>query len=38
MEAMYMMVHGLYLEGTIMIGKNLAIPGTQNCEKLPKPF
>jgi hypothetical protein len=30
--------HGSNIEDTIMIGQNLAIPGTQNCGKLPKPF
>jgi hypothetical protein len=35
---MYLTIHGVYLEGTIVTGQNLPIPGTQNCGKLPKTF
>jgi hypothetical protein len=36
MEEMYVMIHGAYLEGKIMIGQNLPFLGTQTRGKLPK--
>jgi Tfp pilus assembly pilus retraction ATPase PilT len=35
---MYLMIHGAYLEGTIMIGQNLPFLGTQTCGKTVKNF
>jgi hypothetical protein len=32
-----LMIHGAYLEDTIMIGQNLPFLGTQTCGKLQQP-